>query len=314
MIIFTSIFVYSQETATTKNEPVFGLVSELVYLPKVDYVEGNTHFAPVTKAFGGLDNREYGYVSYKIDTPLGDHFLLNRSNVKLELGLEATLINVSPMFSVTFTPMPLLILSAGGTLGFGWSLMGIDGIAKLDEATGEWNQLTSFKNNYYDFWLSGTLQFDFGELYPSEWTHIIISATYKTAYKGMTGMEKGDIWAWQTIPNYTNGFQYDQIYMLGYQLPGTYNLIGGMVKLNGYYDSEIFGEKFSAYNADFVNIKLQPFVELVLKNDVIDFVAVFEGIRSFAQEHTSAKEELYLKNTGTEWKFSGIAVSWNHKF
>lgn len=313
-VLFSGI-MFSQEEVLGKQGWSYNLVSDFVYYPKTDYVTGDNHFAPITGAFDNFQNRERFHAVYTKFTPLGTNPLLQYANIKLDLGFEATLIDAGPMISISFMPHPLLILSAGGMFCAGWSLGPIDSISVLNKETKGWNGLKPFVNNYYDFWASATLQFDTGAIIPGEWSHVIMSASYKVIYKGMTGMTKGDIWSWQGEPNYTNGFQYYQSYMLGYHFPTGPNFLGVISNLYGFYDNSIFGNEFANYKADFMKIDIDPVIEFLIgDHTTLDFLFDFSSRRSFAENHSSMKDELYLTTTGREWYLRGIIISWIYKF
>lgn len=66
-------------------------------------------------------------------SPLGDHWLLKDANLVLTGAFEVTPISARPQLAVGFQPLPVLVLKGGGSLGFGWNMLGFEGLCALDE-------------------------------------------------------------------------------------------------------------------------------------------------------------------------------------
>lgn len=270
-LIFAGLFVssvFAQDPLAEASWWSFNLVTDILENPKSDYITGNTHFAPITNTFDNFQMRERFHSVWATKVNLGENPLFQYANLSVDIGAELTPIDFGPILCVTFMPLPFLYFNAGGMFCAGWPLMGIDSISVLNPDTKEWTVLTPFVNNYYELYASGTFQWDFGAIIPSDWAHVIITATYKVLYKGMTGMSKDDIWSWMGEPNMTNGLTYYQTYMLGYHFP---------------------------------KVDLDPVIEFQFEKETIDFLLDFTSRRSFAEPHSSMNDELYLTCTGREW-------------
>lgn len=305
--------------AAFSNEWFLYEVTDFAYYPKSDFVEGSTHYAPFTGLYDGVELRTTFHADYKINTPLGDHWLVNGANVVLGTGFELSPITVRPSLSVAFTPVPFLEFSAGTSMGTGWTLMGLTGLGLLDsEKTKEdavYEDLTPFADWYYDFWGKGTFMFDTGAIWQGDWTHVVMSASYQAIYKGVTGVDNEEIWAWQCGLNNVNGWQYNSVVILAYQMPLVLYRAGFMGEFFGQIQDSDYGPISSRFNGDYMNVRLSLLMQFNLtQKDVLNVLFSFKTRRSFEEEHENAIEEAYLTYSGDEWHFNRIALSWTHKF
>lgn len=303
-----------------KVEWTFDLTTDFAYYFKTKYKTGDHHFAQVTGPFSSVEVRTNFGAYCHIPTPLGKHFLLNGANLVVAANLEISPITLMPMLGVSWSPVPFLTFSTGASFGIGWNMLGFKGISILEDApaktSGEYEDLTTFKNNYYDFWTKASFQFDTGALVPGDWTHVLFVASYQLIYKGLTGVDDGNLWIWQTGTNYANGLQYSASALLGYQMPLFLKRVGLMADFYGHYNASDFGDyDKNGYDGGFMNVNLAPFVQLELsKKDSLLLLGYFSNRRSFEQEHDNAEQEPYLISTGHEWYFKRIAVRWQHFF
>lgn len=294
-------------------------VTDFAYYPESDYKSGGTHYAPFTGIYDGVELRTTFYADYKISTPLGEHWLVKDSNVVLEGGFEFSPISIRPMISASFTPVPFLVFSAGGSLGTGWNMLGWNGMAEFTEGNAaedaDYEGLTPFAHWYYDFWGKGTFMFDTGAIWKGDWHHIVMAASYKALYQGLTGVENEQIWAWMNAVNNVNGWQYFANFVLAYQMPLHLYRAGFMCDLNGYFRSGDYGRISDSFNGDYMTIKLSPFMQFNFgERDSLYTLFTFAKRRSFAESHDDAIEEPYLEYDGDEWLFYRIALSWTHYF
>ena len=311
----------SEEKAASDEEGFLGVknlsvrtAADLAYYPKSDYVAGGDHFAPVTGAFSGLEARVTGWADYVIPTPLGDHWLLKDANVKVSGGLEITPIAATAMLQGYFTPVPFFVLGAGASFGAGWNLGPVSGLKMLWQEDREYRSLTTFKNNFYDLWLQGTFQFDTGAIWKGDWTHVLLQASYKTYYEGLTFTSDEAVWTWKNAMNKANGWQWAASGIIAYQMPIIVNRAGVIAEFSGHYNSSDY-KNFSSWGGNFTTIDINPFAQCELtKNDSLTALICFRARRSFEEDHTSEVDEPYLTYSGNEWFFRRVAFSWTHKF
>lgn len=316
-LLAAAAFVFG--TAAFSNGWSLYEVTDFAYYPKSDFVKGSTHYAPFTGLYDGVELRTTFHGDYKIDTPLGDHWLVKGANVVLGTGFELSPITIRPMASFAFSPVPFLEFSAGGSIGTGWSLIGLTGLGVLDDEKtvdeAEYDDLTPFAHWYYDFWGKGTFMFDTGAIWQGDWTHVVMSASYQAIYKGVTGVDDKEIWAWQCGLNNVNGWQYSSTFILAYQMPLVLYRAGLMCELFGQIQDKDYGPISSRFNGDYMNVRISPFMQFNFgEKDTLFVLFSFKTRRSFEEDHDKAVEESYLTYAGDEWHFNRIALSWTHKF
>ena len=283
------------------------------YYPKSECITGDTHFAPITGPYSGLEGSITYGADYKINTPLGDNWLVSGANVVLGGALEATPISVKPNVSVEFTPLPFLVFKAGASVGWGWNIGAIEGLCVLNEKSKDYESISTFDHPYYDFWGSGTFQFDTGAIFPGDWTHVVTLATYTVKYSGIAGLDSDAIYEWQCSKNKARGLVYEAQCVLGYQMPLPLKLAGVMVKADGHFNGADYGKFNEKYNGAFTTVAISPVMQFQIgAKDSIFCLFDFSSRRSFDGKYTRDGESLYLKNTGREWYFQRFALSWTH--
>ena len=326
-VVFVSSAAFSQEAEEAKSQKKNTFIWKFyeqtagAYYFKSDYVSGGDHFAPITGLFNSFELKTTFNAECKIPAPLGKHFLLKDSNVRIKTAFELCPVTVRPLVSVSFTPLPFLVFSTGASIGTGWSAFGFKGLCKLDENgkisknSIEYENLTPFGNYYYDFWFSGLFQFDTGAIFPGDWTHAVMQASYTVSYVGVTGVDDGKIWLWQLVGNNCNGWRYTANFVLGYQMPLPLSMIAVNTDVYALFNSDDYGIYSSSYNGDFTNVTISPMLKFDFsKKDSLFVLFEFKKRRSFEEEHSESKEEIFLTYSGAEWFFNRIAFSWTHVF
>ena len=82
-----------------------------------------------------------------------------------------------------------------------------------------------------------------------------------------------------------------------------------------YYNGDVYGEYDKSYNGTFTEISISPVLQFSLgKSDSLFCLFDFSSRRSFDKEFESEGQSLLLNNTGREWYFKRIALSWSHRF
>lgn len=288
------------------------LTVKTAYYIQSDYQKGNDHFAKPTGAFNGILAKALWNAAYTIPTPLGTNPLLASADIELNGGVELSPLSLRAIASIAFSPLPFLIFDVGSSIGSGWNALGFEGFCEYQND--HYKNITPFTRYYHDHWVRATFQFDTGVLIEGDWTHVVMLANYQMIYKGITGLDKGTLWAWQTTEGYVNGLGYEFIAMLGYQMPLFVDLVGFMADMYGYYRNSDYGEYANTYGK-FMTVELNLFANLALnKNNSLLVAARVSGRRSFTTDHKKGEEEPHLKKSGREWYFDCIALSWDHKF
>lgn len=313
-----ALSLFSFNLSAQDSDPLtFSISTDFAYYPKSDYIKGDSHFAPLTGAYSGLEGRVTGDMNYKINTPLGENWLLADANIVLGASLEVSPVSVRPGVSIEFTPLPFLVFSTGASIGTGWNLAGLQGMAYLDFDTKEnklvYTDYTPFKTWFVKWYGQGTFQFDTGAIIAGDWTHVQFMYTYQIYYEGLTSAKKDDIWMWQCSGNKANGWCNYQNIILAYQMPLVLSRIGVLTEFSGHYsDSDFVNEN---YKGSFKSISISPLAQFTFgEHDSVSALLGFSSRRSFEEEHEESIYEPALTYSGREWFFNRIALSWTHTF
>ena len=312
LVIF---MIFTQNLFAEENQLSLTLTTDAAYYPQSDRITGTDHFAPITGPYSGLEGCTTLYADYKINTPLGESWLVKDASVLFEGALEVTPISVRPKASIEFQPLPFFVLKTGGSVGFGWNLGGIEGLCELNKVTCDYEKLSTFNHPFYEVWGSATFMFDTGAIISGDWTHVVMLATYKTFYTGIAGLDSDAVYEWQCSKGKARGLQYEFQGILGYQMPLTLSLAGFMFKSTGHYNGADYALFNDNYNGAFAELTISPVMQFKFgAKDELYCLLDFSSRRSFDSKFEKEGESLYLTATGREWFFQRIAFSWTHKF
>ncbi len=304
----------------TKSPLTFSVNVQTAYYPKSDYVaaaEKETHYAPFTGAYSGLEGAITPQMDYVIPTPLGDNWLLNSANLKLSTYLQITPVTVKPGVSATWTPLPFLVFSTGGEAGTGWNVGNIftGGMGAYDASSNTYNADTPFANWFLKTWFQGTFQFDTGALIPGDWTHILMQYSYQAYYQNYTGAEAQQLWTWQCSGNRVDGwFQYMNA-ILAYQLPiPVLKLVGVMFESDGAYSDDVYSNE--SYKGSFKELSLSPLMQFSFgKHSSLTALFHFKSRRAYSSDtYNSDLPDSYKTTNGREWFFNRVAISYTYTF
>lgn len=305
--------------STEKIQPAhwdFSAVTDLAFYPKSDYVTGATHYAPVTGIYDGFECRTTLHARYTIPVPFNDTMLFSGNTLSFDAGLAISPISIMPKLMVSFTPVAFFNFFAGANLGTAWEFLGIKSLSRYDSAKGGYEQMVTFKTWFYQFWICSTFMFDTAALFPGDWNHIIMAASYELNYSGLLNADNNSgLFQWQTTRGMTEGLQYVSTFTAGYQMPLKLSLVGAQLELSGYMNGSDFEDTYKKYDGAFMTISMSPLAQITLnKKDSIFLLAVFSSRRSFEQEHDKADDEPLLTQSGREWYFRRLSCSWTHMF
>lgn len=317
-----SLFTFNL-SAQEDNPLSFGLTTDFAYYPKSNYISGESHFAPITGAYSGLEGRITGSANYKIATPLGENWLLKDANIVASAKLEISPVSVKPAVTLSFTPLPFLVFTTGAEIGTGWNLAGLRGMAYLTKDKDGalcYQDYKPFATYFTKWYAQGTFQFDTGALISGDWSHVQFMYTYQVYYSGLTSAKAGDVWMWQCSGNKANGWNNYQNIVLAYQMPIVLSRVGILTEIEGHYSSSDYDTGSSThpyynYNGSFNKIDISPLMQFKFgEKDSLAVLLGFSSRRSFAEAHTEAINEPYLTYSGREWFFNRLALSWSHSF
>ena len=318
ILAFCANLLSAQETKNEERSPLSVYVTtDVVYYPesKAKIGRSDAHFAGITGAFSGFEWRSTLFADYMIKTPLGEHWLLSDANVVLTGAFEFTGISVRPQLALGFQSFPFLVFKGGGSIGFGWNMLGFEGLCALDEKSKKYEAVSTFSHPFYEVWAQGTLMFDTGALVPGDWNHLVMLASYKTFYSGIAGLEKHRPFEWQGDKNRVEGLQYEFCGILAYQMPLVLYRAGFMYTAYGHYDGGDYGDFDVSYDGAFTQQSLSGLCQFKFaEKDELTCIAQFSTRRSFDKELDEAEDALFAQKVGTEWYFQRLIFSWTHKF
>lgn len=301
----------------------FNLTVDFAFYPESENIDGGNinsekvNFAPLTDFYKALECRANLEGTYTIPTPLSEHWLFNSANVKISEKLEFTPISISPITSISFTPVPFLVFSTGFQVGTGWNIGNLFKNAMSvyspeSDDTNNYDALTPFSHLYSKYWLQGTFQFDTGAILKGDWKHIQFLYTYQMYYQGLTGVKDKTIWAWQCTGNKVNGLKEYQQAVLAYSMPLVLSRVGLLFESDRYYKDNVFENK--NYEASFAEIDLSPMFQFTFgTKDTLIALLDFQGRRKFVTYKDDIPESL-LDRSGREWYFRRVALKYVHKF
>lgn len=312
--VFTLAFsLISQESDQKDRLWDLSISTDIAFSPANEYIEGPTHFSPLTEKYSGLGARVIFHGGVTINTPLGESFLLRDANVALKTDIELTPVTILPGVEIVFTPFPFLIVSTGYQIGFGWTFRDYKGVAVYKNQ--EYVPSNGLDNIYNKIWAKLILQFDTGAVLPGDWNHFQIQYTYQPYYSFLTGALDSDIWMWQLGTNYYNGWSQYQCLIMTYQMPLVLYRIGTMVEFNNHYSDKSLADEYKNFNGKFRNASLSPFMQFNFsKKDSLIALITISSRRSFSEKHYDAEQEPLLTCCGSEWYLNRLAFSWTHIF
>ena len=315
--IFLLLIALNLSLALSAGEWNFNSFLGLQLVPKNEArtisEEGEITFA---KIVGINVPAPYGQLvaDYKIPLNFGESIVFQDANITFSGELNLTPVTYENQLIVYFSPSPVLTLSLESVAATGWSLFGTAGLSKYNVGTDSYDALTPFKDWKYSFAGKAELKFDFGALFPGDWTHVVTKASYTVRYEACTAAKSHEPWA-AIGAETANGLTYSATFVLGYILPFKLNLVGVAANFRGHFSGSDFGEYDSNYDGDFteISVALQSVIKLTEKNE-LQIGATFPSRRAFAQKTEDDKASVSKTSSGREWYFNGISVVWKYTF
>ena len=272
-------------------------------------------FSPITGPYKSLEARAVVKHSYKIPTPFSDNPLVKGNNLQLNSSLELTPISIAPQFGVTFVPIAFLNFSASAKIGTAWNMLGFRGFADLESNEAGYTNLDNSSEMFYEFKFSNLFQFDLGAIIPGDWTHVVTMATYDIIYTGLTGIESGEPWLWQSAGEKATGWNYYSNIILGYQMPLVLQTVGVQFEFSGYYNNNVLNAEYQDWNPTFSKICINPVCILKFNDkNALTIQANFASRRGFSESAGTDATNFNLDYNGREWYFNRVALSYTYTF
>ena len=282
---------------------------------KPDDGSGGNHLAPITGVNIPVPFAQFVAV-YTIPLDFGDNIIFSGANIQLVAGPSLTPVGLDTQAGIIFSPSPIINFGLAATIGSGWAIGSAHGIGLYNYSTNEYEQCTPFTVWKYDFIFQTQFQFDFGALFPGEWTHIIITTGEQIYYEGNTAAKNEELWEWAGSKDNVNGFQQAGNVFLGYMFPDkVFNMIGFVFAWQGHLSGDDFGIYDSNYDGAFKRLSVGcQAMFAVNDNNSIVLSTSFTGNRAFLEKVSPTESCITKTTSGREWYFDGITVQWAHTF
>ncbi len=180
---------------------------------------------------------EAGYM-VKVPVLQGNGPLFSGNNVKLKGLLGVSPVAATISVDAVFTPLAVMEVSAGGSIGTGWDfpLMNIEGLRIWDGVAASTDSDT-MGGVYYKGRAGVALQFDTAAIWPGDWTSVLLRTYHEVNYQGYASAEGAPAggWEYETAGLHQNGLNYKGEYVLGYHLPFMVDTVALM--LETYHDN-----------------------------------------------------------------------------
>ena len=313
VIGFLSLFVFL-------GAPGAFFAQELDQEQEPQQQKGFSYQLGVSLSFQGI-NIPVPYVqfvaAYTKPLDFGESPIFSGANIMFVLGPTLTPITLDTQAGIVFTPIPVLNIGLGATAGTGWAIGDAHGIGLYNPNAEKYEQCVPFTVWHYSFILQTNFQFDFGALFPGDWTHVLITANEQIYYEANTAAKKYELWEWTAGTDNVNGFAQAGNVMLGYMLPEkTFRLIGLSLAWQGHLKDSDYGIYAKTYDGDFVNLVLGLQAMLYLNdNNIFALGTSLSSQRAFLEPANPATASNIKKTaSGREWCFSGLTVQWVYSF
>ncbi|URA09857.1 hypothetical protein [Thermospira aquatica] len=171
--------------------------------------------------FPGLETKVVVSHEEKIPFLRGNGLLTKDNSLTWRLFGEISPVSVNGGAQVSISPLAVLVFTAGGKIGTGWTLLNFVGLA-LNPLTNT-NHIqtpTPFGGVVAEGWISGAFQFDTGAIIPGDWSHVLVYAEQKLNYRMLSSADDETPWLYEADKgqNY-NGWKYLTTTVLAYQMP-----------------------------------------------------------------------------------------------
>lgn len=296
------------------GEPIWNFYSttDFAYYTKSDAVTGDDHFAPITGAYNGVELQETISAELTVPASFSDNFLMKDSCIKTTGAMAVSPVSLKSSLAVRWNPVAFLELGTGAEIGTGWNAFGIKSLSVYDNTEMDYKMQDPFATWFYKWWACPVIMFDLGAVWPGEFHHVVAIAAWEFAYSGFINSESHDLFQWQSTPGKHQGWEYTDVYIIGYRMPFKLEMIGLKYMQNAYFNNT---DSYKNFKGDYKTHSIAALGQYNFsKKDSLFLLAEFETRRSFSQYHEKAEEEPLLDCTGHEWYFKRVGFSYNHKF
>lgn len=243
----------------------------------------------------------------------GDHFLVRENSIKLKLKANLSPVTVEAGPYLEINPVAFLVFEIGSRLGTGWDfdLFNVNGLAVNDKNFRYSKKQTRFERtpglvSFTD--ARARFQFDTAALITNrntDWLHFVFAADETVFYQYFSGAKNSQYWRWEhDIGENQNGFVWNQVLFLGYQMPrrpGFLDLTGILVeteqRITGKNKSKM---KDGGWGSDFISCEFGPLFSFQFTEAYrLTFIAQFKTARQYTDDSVGYR---YFENRNVNTK------------
>lgn len=241
--------------------------------------------------------------------------LTEGNNLSVATKAAMTPISFVGTAEAVLTPLAVLKFRAGASSGWGWTIAGLKGLGvNMDGKTDP----DSLRGQLLQAWGAGTFQFDFGAVFPGDWTHIVTVADAKILWQNYTGATADQVWYWQADSGENlNGIKFLGTYFVGWQLPkGLPVTLTGILTEQKFHlgDAAALSPMATGWGSDFVYWASGPMVSFALsETSSLTALLQFQATRKYTD--TTAFRQ-YIQERDYEagaTEFYMFALAWTQK-
>ena len=191
-----------------------------------------------------------------------DNSIMRDNNITFKLGAELTPVTLEGKFDIVWTPLAFLELYGGASVGSGWSIKEIHGLAINKDNAGNTNKVpVNFQKAFWSANAGGAFQFDLGAVIQSDWTHIVFRTDQYFLYRAVIDVGPLASWVFQDDDGENrNGFTYCASYVLGYQMPLPMNMIAFRLETEKTFFKVPAGSAKSTWGEDRYHLVFGPII------------------------------------------------------
>ena len=145
---------------------------------------------------------------YGVKLPMlqGDGPLMSSNNLKLNATLGVSPVAAGIALDAILTPIAVVELSIGGSLGIGWSLS--DALVGMRKADGLGFEPDSLKGVVYGGRAGAAVQFDTGAILKGEWSSVLLRSYHEFNYQGYSNAPGDEFYEYEMSGLRNSGFSY----------------------------------------------------------------------------------------------------------
>lgn len=240
-----------------------------------------------------------------------DNSIMRDNNITFKLGAELTPVTLEGKFDIVWTPLAFLELYGGASVGSGWSIKSIHGLAiNNKDNAGNTNKVpVNFQKAFWSANAGGAFQFDLGAVIQSDWTHIVMRIDQYFLYRAVAGVDDSlTSWVFQDDDGENrNGFTYCASYVLGYQMPLPMNMIAFRLETEKTFFKVPAGRTKSTWGEDRYHLVFGPIISFKpIEQLTIMLIAQWQtthtyspdNLETFYQDRIFDKDKIVFKRVG----------------